>query len=221
MGFCPANCADLELVPLPQEGGCEVLRRKRSLYKLGFYPCAINLPSPLTCEALQELVESNVIVFSNPLANVEWGEPTIEENPVADCLPYLSEIAGRSLTFDDLIAITANEGTSGVPALNKFADYPFWKDKQKQRLTLRIVLLFCDGTLEIPKDENGSPTSASLMVYRTFTRQGSGRDSYLLEIKRGVINFKGDPLLFEQPELTIEGEGCEELATSLGLDSLA
>lgn len=221
MGFCPANCASIDLMANP-DGGCETVRRKRSLYKIGFYSCSETLPSPLTCSALQTLVASNGVVWSSPLVNVEWADPTMEDVVVSDCLPASSEAIGRTLTFEDHIALDILPGTSGAPEGNEYADLKFWGNKNKIGISLRYLFLWCDGVIDIPVDQFGKPMGAGFNVFRAFSRQGSGGTSYVLEIKKGTINFKGDPLELTEdyePALVIDAsdEECTALAASLGL----
>lgn len=218
--MCPANCADVELTALG-DSGCEIKIRKRGLYKLGLFACSTTLPDPLTCENLLPLINSAAVVFTSPLVNNEFADPEIEELVVADCLPGIQNVVSRTLNFQDRIAIDIPEGVSGVPAAVPFADLQFWGNKNKLSLSLRYMFLWCDGTIDIGKDENGNPMAASLNIFRSFERQGSGGNSYTAEIKKGTVIFKGDPLALREdyaPDLTIDNVECEELATLLGLN---
>lgn len=220
MAICPANCADPELIPVP-DAGCETKRRKSSIFKIGFFACSTVLPDPLTCDSLETMIDSNQIVFSSPLVNVEVADPETEDVVISDCLPAVQEVIGRQMTFEDHIAIDIQEGPSGVPAENLFADIKFWGNKNKYKTTLRQVFLYCDGRVEVPRDDMGNPLSGTFNVWRNFTRQGTGGNSYILEIKRGSINFKGDPFAMREdyaPDLIIDSSvDCLTLATKLGL----
>lgn len=221
MGFCPANCADPEFIPIP-DAGCEVKRRKRGLYKIGFYACSTSLPTPLTCDALEALVDSNTVVFSNALVNVEWADVEMEDVVIADCLPAAQEAIGRQLTFEDHIAVDVPDTASG--GANPFADLKFWGNLNKYKYSLRYLFVWCDGVVEMPLDINGNPMAATFDVRRNFVRQGTGGTSYTLEIKRGMINFKGDPLELREdyePALIIDGAECASLAQKLGLSQVA
>lgn len=214
MPICPANCVDQELIPMPS-GGCDIKVRKRTLFKLGFYSCSETLPTPLTCENLTTLVESNIVVFSNPLVNVEWAAPETEDLVLADCLPAKRNIISRSLNFQDRIAIDVlpTSGTGG----NMYADIKFWGDKMNKSLSLGYVFLFCDGSIEVPN------LTASLDIYRNFERQGTGGNSYMLEVKQGTIIFKGDPLAMTEdyaPALIVDNT-CPDLQQLLGLGQVA
>lgn len=218
--MCPANCADVELTALG-DAGCETKIRKRGLYKLGLYACSTTLPDPLTCENLLPLIAAGAVVFTSPLVNVEFADPELEELQIADCLPALQNVVARTLTFQDRIAIDVPEGVSGVPSAIPYQDLQFWGNKSKLSLSLRYLFLWCDGTIDIAKDESGNPMAASLTIFRAFERQGTGGNSYTAEIKKGSIIFKGDPLALTEdyePALVIDSVECDELATLLGLD---
>lgn len=202
MAFCPADCANIT-VTTNQPGSCDLKVRKRNIDRIGFFPCSVDLPAPFTCEGLQALVTANTLTFSSPLANIEVQDPTFEELQIADCRPSDRVATSRIITFQDRIAIDIPAVTSGTPTpANPFFDYDFWKDKTTKRAMMRYMLVFCDGSVVIPKDEAGKPLAASLDMFLSYERQGSGGSSYVLEIKKGQLEFKGDPLAFNKPELT-------------------
>lgn len=216
--MCPANCADVELTAMP-DAGCETKVRKRGLFKLGLFACSTTLPDPLTCEALEGLITGGGVVFTSPLVNAEFAAPEFEELVVADCLPALQNVISRTLTFQDRIAVDVPETASG--GANPFADLKFWGNKQGIGLSLRYMFLWCDGVIDVAKDENGNPMAASFQVYRNFERQGTGGNSYTLEYKQGTIVFKGDPLALTddyEPALIIDTVECADLAATLGLN---
>jgi hypothetical protein len=207
MAFCPADCASFTLIDNPT-AGCDLKTRRRNVDKIGFFACSLDLPAPLTCANLEPLIEAKSIVFSSSLANVEFQDPQFEELQIADCRPAERIITNRTVTFQDRIAveIPAVTGETPVPA-NPFFDYDFWKDKRTKRALMRYMFVFCDGTIVIPKDENGKPMAASFDVFLSYERQGSGGNSYILEIKKGQLDFKGDPLDFNVPAL--DASGCD------------
>lgn len=206
MAFCPADCANIT-VTTNQPGGCDLKVRKRNIDRIGFFPCSVDLPAPFTCAGLEGLIAANTLTFSSPLANIEVQDPTFEELQIADCRPSERVATSRVITFQDRIAIetAAISGSPGTPA-NMFFDYDFWKDKKTKRAMLRYMFVFCDGTVVVPKDENGKPMEASLDVFLSYERQGSGGSSYILEIKKGQLEFKGDPLDFNKPEMATGNE---------------
>lgn len=205
MAFCPADCASITLTP-NEPGGCELKKRKRSIDRIGFFPCDVTIPNPGSCTALQALVDANTLTFSSPLANIEVQDPTFEELVIADCRPSERIATSRIITFQDRIAIETAAVASPATAANKFYDYDFWSDKKSKRALMRYLFVFCDGSYVIAKDENGKPMEASLDVFLSYERQGTGGSSYILEIKKGQLEFKGDPLDFNKPEVDADGE---------------
>ncbi len=207
MAFCPADCASFTLIDNPT-AGCDLKTRRRNVDKIGFFPCSLDLPAPLTCINLEPLITAKSIVFSSSLANVEFQDPQFEELQIADCRPAERIITNRTVTFQDRIAVEI-PAVIGPPAVdaNPFYDYDFWKDKRTKRALMRYMFVFCDGSIVIPKDENGRPMAASFDVFLSYERQGSGGNSYILEIKKGQLDFKGDPLDFNVPAL--DASTCE------------
>jgi hypothetical protein len=220
MSLCPAQCTDVTLTPMPA-GSCEPKRRKRGLKRLIMFPCSLDLPSPLTCDNLLALVESNQVVISNDLVNSEFADPEIESYQISDCSPSIDEVVGRVLTVEDHIAVDLVEGISGSQA---FGDLRFWGNKKKNALVLRYGFVWCDGTLEIPREyaeprESGAPLAATLNVFRVPVRTTTGNQNNIYEIKRATINFKGDPLALTEdyaPDLDLNESGCEDLAQLFG-----
>lgn len=202
MAFCPAECAD-QTVLVNRSGDCTLKYRKRNIAKIGFYPCDVDLPSPFTCVGLEALVAANTLTFSSELVNVDVGDPIFEELQLSDCRPAIQIATGRTLTFQDRIAI---EYASGSPSTtNYFYDYDFWADKLEKKAIMRYLIVYCDGSVVIPKDENGDPMQAELTAFISQERQGTGGTSYILEIKKGTLNFRGDFLSFNKPELNTDG----------------
>lgn len=215
MAFCPADCASITLTP-NAPGGCDLKVRKRSIDRIGFFPCDVALPTPFTCTDLQPLVTANSLTFSSPLANIEVQDPSFEELQIADCRPSERIVTSRIITFQDRIAIETPAIADPATPANLFFDYDFWKDKKTKRAMMRYMFVFCDGTVVVPKDESGKPMEASLDVFLSYERQGSGGSSYILEIKKGQLEFKGDPLDFNIPELTT-GDDIFYLSDCAGL----
>jgi hypothetical protein len=207
MAFCPADCASFTLIDNPT-AGCDLKTRRRNVDKIGFFPCSLDLPAPLTCANLEPLITAKSIVFTSSLANVEFQDPQFEELQIADCRPAERIITNRTVTFQDRIAVEIPAVTGGDPVpANPFFDYDFWKDKRTKRALMRYMFVFCDGSIVIPKDENGKPMAASFDVFLSYERQGSGGNSYILEIKKGQLDFQGDPLDFNVPAL--DASGCD------------
>lgn len=200
MGYCPADCVGDPLTDMPQD--CNVQPRKRNVDKIGFFQCTTDIPSPLSCEAYQALIAGGDLVFSNSIASAEFGDPQFTAVQMSECLPAQQLTTGRQLTVDDKIAVTipAEGETPAIP----YFDYAWWKNKKQASATLRMGILYCDGTFEVMKDENGNPMPFTFTLYRVNNRDNAGSDTQaplIIEIKRGIFNFAGDPLQFDTPEL--------------------
>lgn len=205
MAYCPADCANI-VITTNEPGSCELKVRKRSIDRIGFYPCSVDLPTPFECAALEALVTANTLTFSSPLANIEVQDPTFEELQIADCRPSERVATSRIITFQDRIAIETAAVVSPATPANLFFDYDFWSDKKTKRALMRYMFVFCDGSVVVPRDAQGNPMEASLDVFLSYERQGTGGSSYILEIKKGQLEFKGDPLDFNKPEFDAAGD---------------
>lgn len=198
MAFCPDNCIDTEELEPNLPGNCELKPRKRGIDRIGFFPCNRTLPEPMTCEGIQALIDDDVLVFSSPLAQVVVEDPQKEELEIRDCgAPMLMTVL-RNITFQDRIAIqqvVASPGTS-----NLFYDYDFWKDKKTKQAVLRYMFIMCDGSVQVAKDDAGNYLEATLDIFISNERQGTGGTAFTLEIKKGTLSFKGDPFDFVKPE---------------------
>lgn len=200
MPLCTADCADFTLTPMPA-ADCEPKLRTRNLDKIGFYLCSTTIPKPLTCDTLAPMITSGEIVFTSPLRKFTWEAPQFESIVVSDCMPATQYFAGRKLSVEDVVAIEIKNSSGTVT--NPFGDYAFWQGIKNASFNLRVVLKYCDGTLEIPADSNGNPVTISIVVYRDFEKQGNDDNPLYLELKHIEINFKGDPLPFVNPVLDL------------------
>jgi hypothetical protein len=200
MPLCTADCADFTLTPMPA-ADCEPKLRTRNLDKIGFYLCSETIPEPLDCATLKPMIDSGAIVFTSPLRNVTWDAPEFENIVVSDCMPATQYMTGRKLTVEDAVAVEVQDSSGNVT--NPFGDYEFWNGIKKASFNVRVILKYCDGTLEIPKDDKGNPVTLSIVIYRNYEKQGSNTNPLYLELKHVEINFKGDPLPFVKPELDL------------------
>lgn len=203
-GFCPADCADVELAQNP-DNNCDIQPRKRNIDRFMFFTCDTDLPSPFTCGALTTLVNNNKVVFTSPLANVEVQDPTYQELQLADCIPIAEVASGRVVNFQDRIAIDTPSGIASPGALPiPFYNYDFWQDKVSKQESLRYAAVYCDGSVEVAKDENGNYLSATVRAFKKQEKVGSGNDVYYIEYIVGQMSFRGgDPWnLSVKPELT-------------------
>ena len=199
MGYCPADCADNEVI-LNQSGDCEPKIRTRSIAKIGFFPCDVDLPEPFTCAALEALKDANRLAFSSELANIELQDPVYEEIKIADCKPPMRIAISRTIVFQDRVGITGSTGSPAIPV--QFFENEFWVDKRKKQARLRYMIVYCDGSVQVAKDENGNLLEASLNVFRKNENIGTGQTAQSIEYIQGELVFKGDPIdIANKPEI--------------------
>lgn len=189
-GSCPGACGDVTLLRNPLTN-CVTDIRQKTLSRIAFYDCNTTLPDPITGASIKTLFDNGTIVASMPLGNIQWGEPTTEDLAVDDCSPARQFITGREMTFEDRVALS---NTTGSPAVtDSYFDYDFWQDKMDKQFVVRYMLIYCDGDVVIPRDKNGNPLGATMLVYINFQKaQTQGGAS--TEFKRGSVRFAGDPL---------------------------
>lgn len=210
---CITNCLDEAILGIPDNTVCDDYPvRNGAIATVGLLKCDTPLPNPLTCTALADLIDDGLVVFSPSLANVAFAEPQFDEVLISDCSPRMRRIVQRTMTFDDKHAIKIPEitGETPVPARN-FFDREFWGNKRKMSMSLRYLLVYCDGNVEVPRDDNGTPMTATLTVYRDFDRNTVGDSENIIEVKRVQIDFKGDPLELREPELNINEADCADI----------
>lgn len=189
---CPANCQNIVLVGNPPDQ-CTLLLRNKTLSRVAFYPCSLSLPDPITGVAMKALFDNGDIVASSQLGNINWQDPTTEDIVVNECSPARQIITGRELQAEDRVAI---KYLSGSPATaDDEYDYDFWQDKMVNQSLMNYMLIFCDGDVVIPKDANGNPLTATMLVYISYQKPGTQGGDWI-EFKRISIRFKNDPLAF-------------------------
>lgn len=190
MANCPSACGPIDLISNPT-ADCQTAQRYTNPDRLFFFGCDVDLPDPITNIGMKNLVDSGLVVFTSPLANINFGEPTIEEIQISDCNPNLKIITGRQLTAEDRIKISLDDGSPALTAAYK--DYEFWQDKQNQQFSLRAGISYCNGDAKIAKDQDGNYLTLSVLVYLNYQRpsQSGGR---FVEFKNITIDFNGDPL---------------------------
>lgn len=199
MGYCPSNCSDITLVRNPQEN-CEVTTRRDTPSRLIFFECNTTLPDPITNENIKPLFDSGAIVASMELAQVTFGDPTYEEIIVSDCRPPERYVATRSMTFQDLNAVTY--GVSSPSEDDPYFDYDFWDDKQRNQRRLNYGVAYCSGDVRLARAADGSLLTASITAILNYQRPTAGGAS--TEFKQVEIVFQGDPLaLTNKPEFNL------------------
>lgn len=186
---CNDACGEESLIDNPQI--CELTPRLTTPSQLGFYLCNTSWPSPLTPEGIAALINSNEVVWSNPLANVTFNDPTTQDVQISDCLPSSRVVASRELTFQDRVAVSMNGGS---PAEEEpFYDYDFWLDKVGKKLSMYYLIRYCNGDVKFANGTNGQPLSADLLVTLNYER-ATTNGSPSIEFKQGSAIFNGDPL---------------------------
>jgi hypothetical protein len=203
MGWCPTDCGEITILGTPAL--CQLDPRLKTLSQIGFYACNTSLPDPLDASAIEALIASDAIVFSQMLSNITLNDPTYTELTVADCLPNRRNVANREITFNDRIAVPVDEGSPAVT--NLFGDWAFWADKEDKIVSLYTLWKYCDGDVIIVKDKYGNPISADLKVnvnYEAAGAQGGGRP----EIKAVSLIYAGDPInVWNPPAFNIANDG--------------
>ena len=206
MGFCPDSCASIELIPNPV-GGCDFATRKLSISRLAFFNCNLAIPDPPTDVSIPPLFTDGSIVISSPLRNVVMNDPETEDVVIHDCMSPARFITRRQMTFEDIIAITTVTGTPPDEITNKYADYDFWRDKKKYRMILRYGLIACNGDFWFARNEDGTFMEAYFDIF--ISGQKLGNAGGTVEIKKGTIDFTGDPLNFYPPDFNLVDLGIQ------------
>lgn len=196
--ICPTSCTT-DLVGNPPEVCTPVIRQK-TLSRLVFFSCGIELPDPITNENIKPFFDDGSMVISSELAEIIPGAPTYEEIRVSDCRPAQRVVATREITFRDLVAITGNIGSPATET--SFFDYAFWKDKVDNQNRLRYGWAYCNGDVVLARNEDGSFMTADLTMFLDYIRPANGGSS--TEFKSGSIRFQGDPInLNNTPEFNL------------------
>ena len=201
MAFCPAQCVSIELVANPT-AGCDFNIRKFTINRIAFFNCGLEIPEPYSAANIAPLFTDGSIVVSSPLRNVTWNDPETTDVKIHDCIPDSKMLLKRTLLFEDAIALATPEivGPPLVPA-NNYADYDFWKDKKKYRMLLRYGFVSCNGDFWFAENDDGSLMEGWFDIY--ISGQVLGGSGGTMEIKKGSIDFAGDPLNFRGPDFNL------------------
>lgn len=198
-GICPADCSNTDL--LPNDEQCDLNPRLRGIERLGIFTCDTELPSPLTCVGLEALVTDNKLVFTNPLAQVDVQDPNYAEIVLSDCLPAFEVVTNQIIAARDVIKvdIPADGTVSPATAPNPNYNWKFWADKRDKQLSIRYMIIYCNGDVVIPRDTDGNYLSASLRVSPKYENVGSAQAPIMLEYLQLQFNFRGNPLDVSYP----------------------
>lgn len=203
--LCPTQCAPLTLIGLPTSNCATDLRRK-TLGRLGMFPCTTELPSPITGAGMKALFDDGTIIATSELANIVPEAPQTEALQISDWRPARDIVTTRTITFEDRLGVAK---TSGSPATtDSFFDYSFWLDKLRNYDKIYYLLMYNDGDVVIPTDINGNPLFSSLSGYVDYLRaqQAGGLST---ELKKFKLTFVGDPLYFIKPAFNWITAGIE------------
>lgn len=200
---CPSTCGDVTLVSNPTEN-CTTAQRYNAISRIAFFPCSVDLPDPIQGN-IEPLFADGTIAWSSILRNVTLNDPTTQDFNIGDCIPALSVITGREITFEDAIAITSSTGSPAV--YQQYWDYNFWQDKVGKPYQLRAMWIYCNGDARIAKDENGNYLTVSVLAYLNYERP-TQQGGPFLEFKSITARFNGDPLaLYNTPAFNTVEEG--------------
>lgn len=203
MSACPSQCGDITLITNPQSN-CITTQRLLIPSRVAFYPCSVDLPDPIQGN-IKPLFDDGTIAVSSALRNFTLNDPTTQDLVNNDCDPAQRIISGREITFQDTAAITY--GVSSPLVLNPFWDYAFWQDKLNNQFRLRTMIIYCNGDVRIPVDENGEPLTVSLYGFINYDAPGT-TGGKRMEFKSLSLLFNGDPLGFNvTTAFNLEDEG--------------
>lgn len=197
MGFCPADCADVTITT--SDTPCELQPRKRGIERFGIYTCDTDLPQPLTCVGLAALVQSGKLAFTNPLASINVNEPNYADIILSDCQPAIEVEINRIIQFRDNIKEDLAATSSPVADPNPNWNWKFWSDKLDKQLSMRYIIVYCDGAVVIPQDRDGKPLAAALRATPAYENVGNAQSPLNIEYIQGQLDFKGNPISVHNP----------------------
>lgn len=203
-GFCPADCQEITLIDT--DPGCIQELRERRIERVGYSTCDVDIPNPLTEEAVQEMITAGKLAISNKIAVPTWEDPNYQEIELNDCDAPLSKATSRVMTFQDRIRSDKPASLSPVEDPIPFFNYDFWNDKRKYSASLIPWFFYCEGSVEIARDEQGNTVTADIRVFKNIAREGTGLDRVFYEYISVRMAFATDPInLGNKPELDADG----------------
>lgn len=195
VGNCPASCGTITILANPSSS-CQDNIRRKTVSRFIFYPCSIQLPSPITNASMLALFTAGQLVFTSALGNIVPADPATEDIMVDECSTARKVITTRTITFEDRVAINNTTYSPSVQA--PYFDYNFWQDKNNQQLQLNVMIAYCDGDVIIPQDGNGNPLKMSMLVFLSFQKPQNVGGAWV-EFKKGEMTFRGDPFDMSTP----------------------
>lgn len=182
-------CTPEELLVIPT-GLCLSEMRRDTPSRLFFYNCNTELPTgsfDAVGAAMKVLFEAGQIMWTAPLANIAFEDPTYDEIQLSDCNAPQQLIATRAITFEDRTKI--NIGTVSPYTDNEYFDYTLWDYIVTNQVNLRAMIGYCSG--DVRPIENDWTIRAFIDYLKSS--QAGGKST---ETKKIRMNFQGDPLSF-------------------------
>ena len=190
--ICTTECAGDVLIPSIANILCgQITPRDEKKSKLFIARCDVGIPSgsaTAIAAALTTLLAANKIGASGKLKNFLFGDPQTADQSFADCDPTQQIITGRSLTFEDWNAFQELDEEGAVT--DEYADRAFWR-AIKADGKFNWGYTTCDGKLYLFTNAAGTAfMTGTLSLVKGEDRTAA---NYVYEVKRGTINFLGDP----------------------------
>lgn len=191
--ICPANCQDITVASNDEQ--CDLQPRLRGIERFGIFTCDVDLPDPLTCVGLQAIVTDGKLAFTNPLAQVDAQDSNFAEIVLSDCIPAFEVVTNRIIAFRDAIKVDIPAGTGTVPTdPNPNYNWKWWADKRGKQLSMRYMIIYCDGTVVIPRGDDGAPLTASMRIDVKYENVGTAQAPMMMEYLQVQLNFRGNPI---------------------------
>ncbi|WP_346318188.1 hypothetical protein [Chitinophaga sp. YIM B06452] len=147
------------------------------------------------------------LVFSNELQGVEIQDPEVIQRELSDSKPEYEAVVSRTINFNDRIAVNINPAGVDTP----YYDYTWWEDINNLSNSLNVLFLMTDGSsdfIRVPRKQGsleGLPAT-----FRTGLSYEKVQNGFIVEFKKGVLKFYGDPLFFNKPSIALNT--CPDLA---------
>lgn len=192
--ICTTLCAGDTTIPSIANILCgQITPRDEKKSKLFIARCDVGIPSGndvAVAAALTTLLAAGKIGATGKLKNFLFGDPQTADQSFADCDPTTQIITGRSLTFEDWNAFKTYDEETTTLVTDEYADRSFWR-AIKADGKFNWGYTTCDGKLYLFTNVEGT----SFMTGTLTLVKGEDRTAAnsVYEVKRGTINFLGDP----------------------------
>lgn len=192
--ICTTLCAGDTTIPSIADILCgQIQPRDEKKSKLFIARCDVSIPTGIPsaiAASLTTLLAAGKIGASGKLKNFLFGDPQTAEQSFADCDPATQIITGRSLTFEDWNAFQTLDDEDPEIVLDEYADRTFWRTiKADGKYNWGYTT--CDGKLYLFTNVPGTAfMTGTLTLIKGEDRSAA---NYVYEVKKGTINFLGDP----------------------------